>query len=129
VSILERIAVTWIGNILALWAAALLVGDIDASGFGTLVLAAAVFGLVNAFVKPVVKLLGCALIVLTFGVALFFINMAMFALTAWIVPGFDVGGFWSVAGGAVIIWLVNVAINFGLDRLGLRDGRREPLGR
>jgi putative membrane protein len=116
VSILERIAVTWIGNILALWAAALLVGDIDASGFGTLVLAAAVFGLVNAFVKPVVKLLGCALIVLTFGVALFFINMAMFALTAWIVPGFDVGGFWSVVQGTVIIWAVNFVLDLVIRR-------------
>jgi putative membrane protein len=116
VSILERIAVTWIGNILALWAAALLVGDIDASGFGTLVLAAAVFGLVNAFVKPVVKLLGCALIVLTFGVALFFINMAMFALTAWIVPGFDVSGFWSVVQGTVIIWAVNFVLDLVIRR-------------
>jgi putative membrane protein len=116
VSFLERIAVTWIGNILALWTAALLVGDIDASGFGTLVLAAAVFGLVNALVKPVVKLLGLPLIVLTFGVALFFINMAMFALTAWIVPGFDVGGFWSVVQGTVIIWAVNFVLDLVIRR-------------
>jgi putative membrane protein len=115
-SLLERIAIVWIGNILALWAAAVLVGDINSSGFGTLVLAAAVFGLVNTFVKPVIKLLGCALIILTFGIALFFVNMAMFALTAWIVPGFEVGGFWSVAEGTVIIWAVNFVIDFFVGR-------------
>jgi putative membrane protein len=123
-SLLERIAITWIGNILALWAAALLVGDINASGFGTLVLAAAVFGLVNAFVRPIVVLLGCAVIVLTFGIALFFVNMAMFALTAWIVPGFDVGGFWSVAEGTVIIWAVNFVIDV-VTRRKRRDQRAE----
>jgi putative membrane protein len=121
VSLLERIAITWIGNILALWAAALAVGDINSSGFGTLVLAAAVFGLVNAFVKPLVQLLGCAVIILTFGIALFFINMAMFALTAWIVPGFEVGGFWSVALGTVIIWAVNLVIDLITGRMRRRD--------
>ena len=91
-SLLERIAISIVGNLLALWAAVLIVGDIDVSGYGSLVIAAIVFGLINLIVKPVVKLLSLPVIILTFGIALFFINMAMFALTAWIVSGLDVGG-------------------------------------
>jgi putative membrane protein len=115
--LLERILISWAGNLLALWAAAFLVGSVNASGFGTLVLAAAVFGLVNLIVKPVVQLLSLPLIVLTFGIALFFINMAMFALTAWIVSGFEVGGFWSVAEGTLVIWVVNLVIDLATRRL------------
>ena len=37
--------------------------------------------------------------------------MGMVALTAWLVPGFDVGGFWSVAGTALIVWAANVLVN------------------
>jgi uncharacterized membrane protein YvlD (DUF360 family) len=47
--------------------------------------------------------------------------MAMFALTAWIVDGFDVGGFWSVAKGTVIIWAVNFVIDFIVRRARPRD--------
>ena len=46
-----------------------------------------------------IGLLSLPVIVITFGIALFFINMAMLALTAWIVSGFEVGGFWSLASG------------------------------
>ena len=63
------------------------------------------------------------LIILTFGIALFFINMAMFALTAWIVPGFDVGGFWSVVQGTIIIWIVNLIIDFAVGRV--RGGAKD----
>jgi putative membrane protein len=110
VSLLERVLISWAGNLLALWAAAFLVGSVNASGFGSLVIAAAVFGLVNLIVKPVVQLLSLPVIVITFGIALFFINMAMLALTAWIVSGFEVGGFWSLAEGTLVIWAVNVVI-------------------
>jgi putative membrane protein len=60
--------------------------------------------------------------VLTLGVGLFLINMAMLALTAWIVSGFGVGGFWSVAGGTIVVWLVNVVVHLVTERA--RDERR-----
>jgi putative membrane protein len=127
VDLLVRITLGWAGNLLALWVASRLIDSINYSSFGRLALAAAVFSLVNLIIKPLLKLVGCIVIILTLGVALFFINMAMLALTAWIVPGFDVGGFWSVAGGTVIIWAVNLVVNFGVDRMGLR--KRDQEGR
>jgi putative membrane protein len=125
VDLLIRIALGWAGNLLALWVASRLIDSINYSSFGRLALAAAVFSLVNLIIKPLLKLVGCIVIILTLGIALFFINMAMLALTAWIVPGFDVGGFWSVAGATVIIWGVNLAVSFAVDRLGFRERDRK----
>ncbi len=115
--LLIRIVLGWAGNLLALWVASLLIDSVNFSSFGQLALAAAVFSVVNLIIKPLAKLVGCVLIILTLGIVLFFINMGMLALTAWIVPGFTVGGFWSVAGATVIVWAVNLVVNFAVDRL------------
>ena len=126
VDILLRLVLGWAGNLLALWVASKLVDSINYSSFGRLAIAAAVLGVVNLIVKPFLELVGCVLIILTLGIALFFINMAMLALTAWLVPGFGVGGFWSVAAGTVIIWVVNVVVNFAISRFTDDDGKRRP---
>jgi putative membrane protein len=124
VKLLARAALAWAGNLLALWVATLLIDSVNYSSFAKLAIAAVVFGLANTLIKPVLKVVGCLLIVLTLGVALFFINMAMLAFTAWVVPGFGVGGFWSVAGGTVIVWLVNLVVHVALERLLEKDDRR-----
>jgi putative membrane protein len=123
VDLVARLVFGWAGNLLALWVASKLVDSITYSSFGKLALAAAVLGLVNLIIKPLAKLVGCVVIILTLGVALFFINMAMLALTAWLVPGFGVGGFWSVAAGTAIVWAVNLVVNLVIDRV--TDGDRK----
>jgi putative membrane protein len=121
VDLLLRIALGWAGNLLALWVASRLIDSVNFSSFGQLALAAAVFSLVNLIIKPLAKLVGCVVIILTLGIALFFINMGMLALTAWVVPGFTVGGFWSVAGATVIVWAINLIVNFAVDRIWKRE--------
>ena len=117
---IQRFLLTWAANVFALWAAVALVGDVTVSGFGTLIIAALVFSLVNMIVKPIVTLLGLPVILLTLGLALFLVNMLMFALTAWIVPDLDVGGFWSVAKATIVIWIVNVLASIVLRGVGVR---------
>jgi putative membrane protein len=112
-----RLLIGWGGNLLALAVASRLIDSIDFSGFGALAIAAVVLGVVNLVVKPLLVLVGCVVIILTLGAGLFLINMAMIALTAWLVGGFRVGGFWSVAGAAVIVWLVNLVVQGAVDRL------------
>ncbi len=77
---------------------------------GTLLLAGAIFGVVNFAVRPLVILFTLPAVILTLGVALLFINALMLWLTSKIVSGFHVGGFWSTLGGAVVVWLVNVVL-------------------
>ncbi|MBB5076760.1 phage holin family protein [Nonomuraea endophytica] len=95
--------------------------DTTAKYWGTLVVVALIFGLINAIVKPIVKMLGCAVIVLTLGLFLLVINAAMLLLTSWIagqldVP-FHVDGFVTALIGSIIIsvvtWLLSLVIPDG----------------
>ena len=105
---LRRLFQTWAFNIAAIFVASYFIDGIDyASDFWILVLAGLVFGLVNLLVKPIVKLLALPLIALTLGIALFFINMLMLYITAWIVPGFTISSFRDAFWATIIIWAVN----------------------
>ena len=109
-------------NVAALWVAAEALDGVRYDGFGSLVLAALVFGLVNFFIKPVVTILSLPLIILTLGVAYFFVNLAMLLLTDALVGDFDIDGFWSLVGAAIIVWLVNAVLGM-VTRPAARDER------
>jgi len=98
-------------NLAAIWVAAEIVDGVTyGDSFWTLVLAAVVFTVVNSFVKPVLAILSIPFIIITFGIAYFLVNCLMLVLTAWVVPDFEVGSFWTVVGATIVIWLVNVVI-------------------
>jgi len=119
--VLRRLVVTWLFNIVALWVAAELL-----SGIGyddnewVLVIAALVFSLANIFVKPIVILFTLPLVILTLGVALFFVNLLMLYLTSWVVDDFTIDTFGAAILATIIIWVVNVI----LEALFERDERR-----
>jgi len=78
----------------------------------TVVLVALVLGLVNAFVRPIVKVLSCGLIILTLGLFTLVINGLILWLASWITVhwlslNFHVDGFWSAFLGALIISIVS----------------------
>jgi putative membrane protein len=108
---LRRFGVTWAFNVAALFVAAWVV---DGIGYGdkawTLFGAALVFSLVNMLVKPFVKLLALPLIIITLGIALFFINLLMLYLTSWIVSDFNIDDFGSAIAATIIVWLVNTVL-------------------
>jgi putative membrane protein len=74
-----------------------------------LLLTALVFGLVNAFVRPVLVLLSLPFTLVTLGLFLLVVNAAMLGLTSWLVPGFDVAGFWPALWGAVVVSVMSWA--------------------
>jgi putative membrane protein len=100
------------GNLAALWVASeVFDGMTYGDQFGVLALAALVFTGVNWIVKPIVTVLAIPLIILTLGVAYFFVNVLMLLLTDWVVGDFEAGPFWTVVGATIVIWLVNVLIS------------------
>jgi putative membrane protein len=100
------------GNLAALWVASeVFDGMTYGDRFGVLALAALVFTGANWLVKPVVTVLAIPLIILTLGVAYFFVNVLMLLLTDWVVGDFEAGPFWTVVGATIVIWLVNVLIS------------------
>jgi putative membrane protein len=102
----------WASNVLALWLATLVFDGITYDDrFWILLLAALVFALVNIVVKPIVILLALPAVIVTLGIALFFVNALMLYLTDKIVPPFEVDGFWTLIGGAALIWAINMVVH------------------
>jgi putative membrane protein len=101
----------FVGNLAALWVASKLFNGVTyGDSFGVLALAAAVFTAANWLIKPVVTVLSLPLIVVTLGVAYFFVNVLMLLLTDWVVGDFETGGFWTLVGATIVIWGVNLVI-------------------
>jgi putative membrane protein len=110
--VLIDLALRLVGNLAALWVASELFDEMTyGDAFGTLLLAAVVFTVVNWIVKPIVAILSIPLIILTLGVAYFFVNVLMLLLTDWVVDDFEAGGFWTVVGATIVIWVVNLVIS------------------
>ncbi len=107
----------------ALAAAAWLLDDIRFTGPDnevlTLLGVALIFGVINAFVAPIVKLLSLPFIILTLGLLLWVINAVMLMLTSGIADvfglGFEVDGFGTALLGALIISVVTAVLNAVLD--------------
>jgi putative membrane protein len=78
---------------------------------GDLLLAAAIFGILNTFLKPFLKLATLPLAVITLRLIWFGVAMLMLLLTAGIVPGFDIHGFWALVWATVIVWVVNLLLD------------------
>jgi putative membrane protein len=128
--IVIRLVVTAI----ALWIATVLLPGITldtpstAKKIGTLLAVAAIFGLVNAVIRPIVKTVGCAFYVLTLGLIALVVNGLLLLLTSWIAGKlglpFHVSGFWTAILGALIVgvvsWLINAVVP---DRV--KSGGRE----
>ncbi len=93
----------------ALWAATQMVPGIAVRGLPSLLLAALIFGLVNAVVRPVLVFVSFPLTILTLGLFLLVINAAMLGLTAALLPGFRVDGFGPALFGSVVVSLVSWA--------------------
>jgi putative membrane protein len=96
-------------NAVALWVAAQLVNGIDLVGeFWPVLLVAAVFGLVNALIKPIALILAFPFLILTLGLFTIVINALMLMLTAALVDALTVAGFWVALLGSLLISLVSL---------------------
>jgi putative membrane protein len=99
---LIRAAVVAIG----LWLSSKM-GLVAFNSTGTLIAAALLLGVVNAFVRPIIIILTLPITLLTLGLFLLVINALMIMLVAWLVPGFLVAGFWSAVFAAIVVSLTS----------------------
>ena len=105
---MRELAIRWIGNVVALFVAAWILSGISyGDQWWTLFIAAAVFTLINAWVKPLLTILSIPLIVVTLGLFYFLINVLMLYITDWVVPDFEIRTFWWAVLAAIIVSLVN----------------------
>ena len=106
----------WVLNAAALWAAAAILPGLEfTGGVGRLLLVAAVFGLVNATLRPLLTILTCPLIVVTLGLFTLVINALMLLVTGWLSEswnlGFTVTGFWAAFWGGLVVGLVSMVLS------------------
>jgi putative membrane protein len=124
-----RIVVIAIG----LWVATLIVPGIDvgaattATGIGTLLGVALIFGIVNAVLKPIIKVVGCPFYVLTLGLIGLVVNALLFLLVGWLsgklgLP-FEVHGFSAAFWGAIVVGLVGFVLHLIIPDRYDREGR------
>ena len=121
---LVRLAVAWAINAAALWAADALWGSVRIHGWAAYLIGAAVLGIANTILKPVLTLLTLPLIIVTLGLAYLAINVAMVALAEWVAPNFSIDGFWTYVGVVVVVWAVNWIGREVVDRF--EEGTRRP---
>ncbi|HTV55290.1 MAG TPA: phage holin family protein [Terriglobia bacterium] len=125
-----KLILRWLVVSFALFVAARIVPGIDVArnSWTLFAVMAVVLGLVNAIVRPVLRLLSCPLILLTLGLFLLIINGFTLWIASWIAVhllrvGFYVRGFWPAFWGALVVSIVSFFMNL-LIREG-RDGPRE----
>ncbi len=100
--------VAWLSTAIGLGFATLIVSGIKAQSFLSFIIAAAVLGLINAFIRPVLWFLTAPLSVVTFGLFALVINALMIMLAAALVPNFEVKSFGSAFLGAIIMAIIGV---------------------
>ncbi|HEX6703021.1 MAG TPA: phage holin family protein [Gaiellaceae bacterium] len=102
-----RLGLAWAVNAAALWVANSLWDSVRIHGWAAYLIGAAVLGIANALLKPVLALLTLPLIIVTLGFFYLVINIAMVALAEWVAPNFSIDGFWTYVGVVVVVWAVN----------------------
>ena len=112
-----RFAVALGINAAALWLADAIFSSVRIDGWKSYVVGAAVLGIANGVIKPVLAILTLPLIIVTLGFFLLVINIAMVALAEWAAPNLSIDGFWTYVGTVVIIWLVNWVAYSAIDEL------------
>ena len=121
---MKSIAIKVLVNGVALWVAALVLNGIrfgpDSAPLNrqlvTILVVAAIFGLINAFIKPVLTLFALPFIILTLGLFSLIVNAAMLQLTSWFADQFNLAFqvdqfFWDAVLGSIIITFVSMVLN------------------
>jgi len=89
-----RFILFWAVNTLVLWVTAQIFSSVRFDSVQALIIAGLLFGLINATLKPIMVIVTLPITLLTLGLFLLIINALVLMLTAWLVPGFHLGGFW-----------------------------------
>jgi putative membrane protein len=98
-------------NGLAIIVAAWFVPGVRLAGLVPAIVAGILLGLVNALVRPILLLLTFPITLLTLGLFIFIVNAICFALTAALVPGFSLSGFFAAFFGALVVTIVSWVLN------------------
>jgi len=118
-----QLLVRWLVLALGVMLATKIVPNIRCDDGPTLIAVVLVLSFFNAILRPLLLLFTLPFILLTMGLGVLVINALLFLLVGEIVKGFEVGGFWSAFGGALVVSTTNWLVS-GFVRSGKRERRR-----
>jgi putative membrane protein len=121
--IVMYLLLSWLANIVSLLVADWIFDGVTIDGWWPLILGAAILGIANTIVKPILTLLTLPLVIVTLGLFYFVINVLMLALAEWIAPDFSINGFWTYIGATIVVSIVNWAMH---AIFGMFEGSKKP---
>jgi len=108
----KQLTLSWVANAVVLAIVTGVLSGVEVDSAGDLIRAALLFGILNTILKPILRLLTLPLAFITLGLIWFGVAMLMLKITAVIVDGFSIHGFVTLFWATVIVWVVNVVLDF-----------------
>jgi putative membrane protein len=108
----KQLTLSWVANAIVLAVVTVVLSGVKSDTVGDLIRAALLFGILNTILKPVLRLLTLPLAFITLGLIWFGVAMVMLWLTSIFIDGFSIHGFWTYVWATVIVWVVNVVLDF-----------------
>ena len=108
----KQLTLSWVANAVVLAVVTAVLSGVTVDTVGDLIRAALLFGILNTILKPILRLLTLPLAFITLGLIWFGVSMLMLWLTDLIIDGFEIHGFRSLVWATIIVWAVNVVLDF-----------------
>jgi putative membrane protein len=108
----KQLVLSWVANAVVLGIVTAALSGVTADTAGDLIRAALLFGILNTVLKPFLRLLTLPLAFITLGLIWFGVSMLMLWLTSVLVSGFAIHGFKTLVWATIIVWAVNVVLDF-----------------
>jgi putative membrane protein len=108
----KQLTLSWVANAITLAVVTGVLSGVEVDTVGDLIRAALLFGILNTILKPLLRLLTLPLAFITLGLIWFGVAMLMLWLTDVLIDGFEIHGFRSLVWATIIVWAVNVVLDF-----------------
>ena len=108
----KQLTLSWVTNAITLAVVTAVLSGVEVDTVGDLIRAALLFGILNTILKPLLRLLTLPLAFITLGLIWFGVAMLMLWLTDVLIDGFEIHGFRSLVWATIIVWAVNVVLDF-----------------
>jgi putative membrane protein len=108
----KQLTLSWVANAVVLGIVTAVLSGVTSDTAGDLIRAALLFGILNTILKPVLRLLTLPLAFITLGLIWFGVSMLMLWLTSVLVSGFSIHGFKTLLWATIIVWALNVVLDF-----------------
>jgi putative membrane protein len=112
VRLAKQLTLSWVANAVVLAIVTAVLSGVTVDTAGDLIRAALLFGILNTILKPILRALTLPLAFITLGLIWFGVSMLMLWLTSVLIDGFDIHGFRSLFWATIIVWAVNVVLDF-----------------